>query len=160
MHTAPHFKMAAEGRMQKHCSQHLTSRWRHSAPHFRMAAEGRVQKHCSRHLTSKWWLWARCRSTELHILIWTVGSSTAAAAGQELHLPPCGQKPYKAALPVACLRGVYSSAQACTSPPFDLRINLSFASKPNSISFWLLEQYWAEWPSVRTSSRKSEQNEL
>ena len=73
--SAPHFRMTAEGRMQKHCSRHLTSRWRHSAPHFRMAAEGCMQKHCSRHLTSGWRQRAVCRSTALgtSLLMVTLG---------------------------------------------------------------------------------------
>ena len=82
MHTAPHFRMAAEGRVQSTalgtslqdgCTRHLTSKWRQtavcrstlSAPHFRMAAEGRVQKHCSWYLTSGWRQGGVCRSTAL-----------------------------------------------------------------------------------------------
>ena len=47
---------------------------------------------------------------------------------------PCWWDPYKAALSVACWERMLSRGQARTSPFFDQRIKLSFASKPNSVA--------------------------
>ena len=66
--------------------------------------------------------------------------------------PCCCREPYEVAVSTACGDSLFSRAGAPTSPFFDQRIKLSFASEPNSVSFYCLQRHGPEGPLLGTSS--------
>lgn len=70
-----------------------------------------------------------CRDAALGTEIWSMGSSGAWPI--KTLPPPCSQGSYKAATPTVFSGRV--CAWACTSPLFQQRINLSFASEPKKV---------------------------
>ncbi|XP_028352051.1 uncharacterized protein [Physeter macrocephalus] len=108
-----------------------------------------VQKGCSRHCDSRWRMRAVRRDSAPSTVIWGLNSA-AAPALQQLHLPRLCQDPYKAGWPTANREITCSRALA---PPFsDHRIKLVFASEPNLVLFYWLDQHWAEGPLLGTDS--------
>ena len=115
------------------------------------SAQQPLLRSCAGHCDSR----RRRRSCEQH----------ACAGPQGLHPLPADQNPLKKPHPWPVRESVSSRAQACTSPFFDPKIKLSFASALNSVSFYWPEQPWAEGPLLgdpirRVGGRRNRSNEV
>ena len=101
-----------------------------------------LHKRCARHCDSRWRWRAGCRYAAPGTEIWRVGSSTAAPDPLELRRFSADRTPMKQPHPhphdLSSWESMRSRAQARTSPFFDQRIKLSFASEPNSTCHVLL----------------------